>query len=271
MVAHTTTVAPRVDVRNDARRSFIATALAIISIVPMLVACGKAASDSPSQGRSWAEIAKLPDWSGVWEFDFRTGTKPESPPKLTPKAEAQSKAFVDGRARGENLQSVLANCVPPGLVGIMAQPYPVELLFTPGKVTIAIETHSQMRRIFTDGRPHPDDPDPTWYGHSIGHWEGDTLVADSVALDPAAPPDDITGPPGVRLSEKTHIVEKFRTIDDTHLRITTTIEDPETFVEPWTIVRTYLRHRDWDMQEYICQQNNRDSADSEGRPGLKLD
>jgi hypothetical protein len=236
-----------------------------------MVACGQSASGSSPQGRTWAEIAKLPDWSGVWEFDFRTGTKSESPPKLTPRADAESKAFVGGRARGENLQSVLANCVPPGLIGIMAQPYPIEFLFTPGKVTIAIETHSQMRRIFTDGRPHPEDPDPAWHGHSIGRWEGDTLVTDSVALDPTAPLDDLTGPPGIRLSEKTHVVERIRAIDDAHLRITTTIEDPETFLEPWTIVRTYLRHRDWDLREYICQQNNRDGTDSEGRPSFKLE
>ncbi len=266
-----TTTAMRIDVLKAARRSPTAAALVIIAIVPLVAACGQSASDSPPQGRSWAEIAKLPDWGGVWEFDFRTGTKSQSPPKLTQKAEAESKAFVDGRARGENLQSVLANCVPPGLIGIMAQPYPIEFLFTPGKVTIAIETHSQMRRIFTDGRAHPDDPDPAWQGHSIGRWEGDTLVADSVALDPTAPLDDQTGPPGIRLGEKTHVVERIRTIDDVHLQITTTIEDPTTFVEPWTIVRTYLRHRDWDMREYICQQNNHDAADSEGRPGLKLD
>lgn len=261
----------RTDVlKRGANRWSIVTALMIVLIVP-IVASGQSASGSSPQGRSWAEIAKLPDWSGVWEFDFRTGTKSESPPKLTPRADAESKAFVSGRARGENLQSVLANCVPPGLIGIMAQPYPIEFLFTPGKVTIAIETHSQMRRIFTDGRPHPEDPDPAWHGHSIGRWEGDTLVADSVALDPTAPLDDLTGPPGIRLSEKVHVVERIRAIDDAHLRITTTIEDPETFLEPWTIVRTYLRHRDWDLREYICQQNNRDGTDSEGRPSFRLE
>jgi len=259
-----------IDALKGARRSSIAAALLMISIVPM-VACEQSPSGSSPQGRTWAELPKLPDWSGVWEFDFRTGTKSESPPKLTPRADAESKAFVGGRARGENLQSVLANCVPPGLIGIMAQPYPIEFLFTPGKVTIAIETHSQMRRIFTDGRPHPEDPDPAWHGHSIGRWEGDTLVADTVALDPTAPLDDQTGPPGIRLSDKAHVVERIRAIDDAHLRITTKIEDPETFVEPWTIVRTYLRHRDWDIREYICQQNNRDAADEKGRPGFKLD
>jgi hypothetical protein len=270
MVVQTTTVAPTIDVRKGARCSSIAAALAIISIVPMVVACSKSASDSPPQGRSWAEIAKLPDWSGVWEFDFWTGTKSETPAKLTPPTDAKSKTFVAARARGENLQSAVANCIPPGLLGIMAQPYPIEFLFTPGKVTIAIETHSQMRRIFTDGRPHPDDPDPAWHGHSIGRWEGDTLVADTVALDPMVPLDDQTGLLGVGLSQKAHVVERIRMVDDGHLRITTTVDDPENFLEPWTFVRTYLRHRDWDLRDYICEQNNHDGADSQGRPTFEV-
>ena len=66
--------------------------------------------------------------------------------------------------------------------GIMTQPYPMEFLFTPGKVTIMIEAYSQWRQIFTDGRKHPEDPDLTFNGHSIGHWEGDTLVVDTVGF-----------------------------------------------------------------------------------------
>lgn len=261
----------RTDVpKRGANRSSIAVVLMLVLIVP-LVASGQSASGSSPQGRTWAEIPALPDWSGVWELTFTPSTTSGSPPELTPKAAAQSKVFLEGRARGENLQSVLANCVPPGLIGIMAQPYPIEFLFTPGKVTIAIETHSQMRRIFTDGRSHPEDPDLSWHGHSVGRWESDTLVVDTIGLDPAAPLDDLTGPPGIRLGGEAHVVERISTVDDALLRITTTIDDPETFLKPWTIVRSYQRQRDWDIREYICQQNNRDAADSQGRPSIKLD
>ena len=66
--------------------------------------------------------------------------------------------------------------------GIMGQPYPMEFLLTPGQVTIVIEAYNQIRHIYTDGRPLPEDPDPTFYGTSVGHWEGDTLVAETVGF-----------------------------------------------------------------------------------------
>jgi hypothetical protein len=113
------------------------------------------------QGTSWSSIARLPDWSGVWELDWRggSGRGATSPPKLTPEYAAREEAYRDAQKRGENQQTDTANCVPPGMPQIMTQPYPVEFLFTPGKVTVVIEAYSQMRRIFIDGRPHLDDPD----------------------------------------------------------------------------------------------------------------
>ena len=77
-----------------------------------------------------------------------------------------------------------ANCLPPGMPGIMGQPYPMEFLLTPGQVTILIEAYNQIRHIYTDGRELPDDPDPTFHGTSVGHWEGDTLVVETVGFSP---------------------------------------------------------------------------------------
>ncbi len=250
-----------------ADRPSTVAALMIVLIAP-IAACTQSAPGSSPQGRNWAEIAKLPDWSGVYELEFA----PQSPAELTPKAAERSKAYAERLARGENITSEIANCVPPGLIGIMAQPYPIEFLFTPGKVTIAIETHSQMRRIFTDGRSHSEDPDLFWQGNSIGRWEGDTLVVDTIGLDPAAPPGDQIMPPGLRFTDKAHVVERIQMVDDdTRIRITTTVDDPEVLLKPWTFVRNYLRHRDWDIREYTCQQNNRDAADSEGRASIRLE
>src|SRR5581483_11507581 len=123
-------------------------------------------------------IAKLPDWSGVWELDWQGGGggRNAAPPKLTPEYAARAEKYREEQKHGEHQQTDTANCVPPGMPQIMTQPYPVEFLFTPGKVTVAIEAYSQMRRIFTDGRKLPEDPDPSFQGYSVGHWEGDTLV-----------------------------------------------------------------------------------------------
>ena len=145
------------------------------------------------------------------------------------------------------------------------QPYPVEFLFTPGKVTVAIEAYSQMRRIFVDGREHQEDPDPTYQGDSIGHWEGDTLVVDSIGFIPNS-----YIAPGVHHSDEMRIEEHIRRVAPDTMEIRQTIIDPKALLEPWTVTRVYKRHTDWDIKEYICNQNNRDSADAEGRADINL-
>jgi hypothetical protein len=218
----------------------------------------------------WAALAKLPDWSGVWQPTFMRpapGEKRGPPPKpvLTPAAQKLADAFEEGKKHGENLQNQLANCVPPGMPGIMSMPYPIEWLFTPGRVTLAIETESQVRRIYMDGRALPTDPDPQFNGTSIGHWEGDTLVVDTVGLTP-----EITFTGGVHPSDKMTIHETYRLKDPETLVGTITLTDPETLAQPYTINAAWTRHRDWTMREYVCQENNRDAADAEGRPSMSL-
>ena len=141
------------------------------SQVALAQAPPKASSASP-QGDTWASIAKLPDWGGIWEVTFgggaRGGPRPEGP-ALTPAYEAKLKEYQDAQKRGDIQDTPAANCVPNGMPAIMTQPYPMEILFTPGKVTIMIEAYSQWRQVFTDGRKHPEDPDLTFNGHSIGH------------------------------------------------------------------------------------------------------
>jgi hypothetical protein len=101
--------------------------------------------------------------------------------------------------------------------GIMGQPYPMEFLLTPGKVTIVIEAYQQVRHIYTDGRPLPDDPDLKFHGTSIGRWEGDTLVVDTVGFSPLT---ELTR--YVSFSPKARIVERFRLTDPDTMSIETT-------------------------------------------------
>jgi hypothetical protein len=212
-----------------------------------------------------------PDLGGVWEVTFGTRTRPGAgapePPALTPDYAQRLAAFQATQAQGENEESPQANCVPPGMPGIMNQPYPMELLFTPGKITIVIEAYSQTRRIFMDGRKHPDDPDLTYNGHSIGHWDGDTLVVDSVGFTP----DTALGPSqGYRHSDQMHIVERFRLTAPDTMEVVTTIDDARALVKPFTSTKILKRHRDWDIAEYICEQNNRNLATEKGKAGIIL-
>jgi hypothetical protein len=250
-----------------------ALASALSGCSPREEAAAVAAAPAGLPGATYADIPKLPDWSGVWEparmARPAAGSGPPPPPKLTPAYAKQYEAFQEKNRTtpGINFVSDVANCVPAGLPGSMLQPYPIEFLFTPGRVTIIIETYSLVRRIYTDGRKFPDDPDLTYQGTSIGKWEGDTLVVETIGILPeTSPMNGITGH-----SDKMRIIERMRLVEPDLLEIQTTREDPEVFVEPYTTTARYQRHRDWEIMEYVCAQNNRDQLDEQGNAAIDLE
>jgi hypothetical protein len=223
----------------------------------------------------WAAVAKLPDFTGVWEASFggpagrggggrgRAGGAPAFPagPQLTAAYAEKRRA---NQAKGAE-DSQTANCLPPGMPGIMGQPYPMEFLLTPGLVTIVIEAYSQVRHIYTDGRPLPDDPDPKFFGTSIGRWDGGTLVAETVGFSPAT--EIVAGTPH---SDKMKIVERFTLADPDTMTIETTVTDPDALTAPYTTTRTLRRHRAWTLAEYICEENNRNFVDQNGKAGINI-
>jgi hypothetical protein len=237
----------------------VSAALGPVPIAQSVLLKAPAAAD-------WAALARLPDFTGVWETAPRGGRGGRgagrgSAPALTEEYASRRAAALanppeDGPA---------ANCLPPGMPGIMGQPYPMEFLMTPGQVTILIEAYNQIRHIYTDGRKLPDDPDPTFHGTSVGRWEGDTLVAETVGFSPLT---QIAS--GVSHSDKMRIVERFRLADPETMNIETTISDPEALTSPYTTSLTLKRHRDWTLAEYICEQNNRNFVDEHGKAGIKL-
>lgn len=220
----------------------------------------------------WTALAKLPDFGGVWETGGGggggraggaargRGAGPAGP-QLTPAAEAARKALQSKGAE----DSQTANCLPPGMPGIMGQPYPMEFLLTPGKVTIVIEAYQQVRHIYTDGRPLPSDPDPKFHGTSVGRWQGDTLVVESVGFSPLT---QLMA--NVAHSGQMKIVERFRLADADTMTIETTITDPGVLTAPYVSNRTLRRHRDWTIAEYICEENNRNFTDASGKAGINL-
>jgi len=182
-------------------------------------------------------------------------------PSLTPEAAARRKQL---QSRGRE-DSQTANCVPPGMPGIMGQPYPMEFLLTPGQVTIVIEAYMQVRHIYTDGRALPDDPDLTFHGTSVGHWEGDALVVDTIGFSPLT---ELAG--NVPHSGKMRIRERFTLTDPDTMSIETTITDPDVLTAPYTSTRVLRRHRSWTIAEYVCQENNRNFVDDKGKAGVIL-
>ena len=149
-----------------------------------------AAEDSinpPPTPRDWQAIAKLPDWSGVWTpvISDQVAQEKTNPPPWSPQVAKQMQHMYAEEKAGRPFP-IIDHCFPTGMPSWMLITHnALEILFTPGRVTILGEGDgNRLRRIYTDGRPHPADPDPSFHGHSIGHWEGDTLVVDTVGLLP---------------------------------------------------------------------------------------
>ena len=223
----------------------------------------------------YQDLDKLPDWGGVWivAFQRRAAGAPAAPAQEPIKPKGIYKDRVEaGRAyaaahNGEPLLDV-SSCTAPGTPSIMGTgQYPIEFLFTPGRVTTLHEAWTGQRRIYTDGRGHipADELELSFYGDSIGHWEGDTLVIDTVGLAPESILED-----GVQHSEKMRIVERWRLSDPNVLEIRTRIEDPGVLAQPWEYVGRYARHADWHIAEYICEQNNRNSVNEKGEAGIRI-
>ena len=110
------------------------------------------------------------------------------------------------------------------------------------------------RQIYLDGRPHPKNEDPTWYGHSVGHWEGDTLVIDRVGFNAIGWLDG----DGHHNTEALHVVERMRRPDYGHLEVSMTFEDPAVLKAPWTVTRLSILAPEEDVKEYACNENNVD-------------
>ena len=190
-----------------------------------------------------------PDLSGVYGYGQAPGGRggpPPTPPVLKPGAEK----FKVVRPADDTGQ--YSSCMPPGIPQSFFVPYYTQIIQAPKHVVIAHEYLNLHRIIPTDGRPHPPDPDPSWMGNAVGHWDGDTLVVDSIGYN------DKTEINGYRHTESLHIVERFSRPDVNTLSYEATIEDPNVFAQPWVIKRTFPLLPEYDaLNEFVCE-NNRD-------------
>ncbi len=147
-----------------------------------------------------------------------------------------------------------ARCLPPGVPRMTTTPYPFRIMQTPGLTLIVYEGGAHVwRQIFTDGRPHAADPNPSWLGDSIGHWEGDTFVIDTVGLNGKAWLDES----GLPTTESLHVIERIQRPDYGHLVIENIVDDPKAYTKPWSFT-THPVMLKGELMEYICQENNRD-------------
>jgi hypothetical protein len=252
-------------------RGVLILSLGVLAQLAAWPACAadKEPIDAAPTAQDWQALAKLPDWSGTWTpaISDQAAQERTNPPPWKPQIAKQIAHMYAEEEAGRPFP-IIDHCFPTGMPSWMLITHNAfEVLFTPGRVTILGEGDgNRMRRIYTDGRPHPADPDPSFHGHSIGHWEGNTLVVDTVALLPQAYLA-VSEAVGVPNNGDMHIVERL------HLQGADTLYDDleinanKVLSKPWRTTRKYYRQRGlkFDILEGVCQQGTyTDAVDKNG-------
>jgi len=188
-----------------------------------------------------------PDLSGVW-LPVLTSFLGE-PPRLTPWAEAEMKQRKERKELPPQTR-----CLPMGL-GFQGFFIEFRIMQSPELVAMINGNSDPARQFYLDGRSHPKDPNPSFMGHSIGHWDGDTLVVDTVGFNNRV----WLGLGDYPQTETLHVSERYRRPDLGHLEVEITYEDPVAYKKPWTTKQVHsLAPKDLEMYEYVCTENNRD-------------
>jgi hypothetical protein len=200
------------------------------------VACGAHCSDIDIQniGREFLNIA----------YRFKGGL-----PYQPWAAQLVQKRKVDNAAGDPNIR-----CMPRGALRIWTDDYYKRIIQSTGRLVILTERNMQYRQIFTDGRPLPTDPNPTWNGYSTGKWEGDTMVVQSIGFR-----DDLwLDSAGNPLTNAAKVTEKIRRPNYGTLEIEITVDDPKAYTAPWSVKLTQPLVLDSELLDYYCLENEKD-------------
>jgi hypothetical protein len=210
----------------------------------------------------------IPDITGSWERARDPSIPAQSQPPLKAQYlkewQAKMQAIREANAKGQPIAERVVSCLPDGMPGMMAGPFPMEVLQSKGQVTIIQEAYTQVRRILLD---HPaktvDDVEPGFYGFSVGHWDKGTLTVDTIGVR-----EDVTYQ-NVPHSKDMHIKERFSLGSNGLLLDEITIEDSTHLEKPWTFTFGFRRMADYQLLEYICE-DNREYADEKGVQQIRI-
>lgn len=184
-------------------------------------------------------------------FDFPLGQEPFQP--------AAAASF---RQRMQSGQKPPTLCPPPSLPLMDLVPGPFKLVPTPGLFLMLYEGDTSFfRQVYTDGRKLPSDPQPSWLGYSVGKWEGDWLVIDTVGFNDKGVLDAMGHP----RSESMHLTERFRRRDFGHMDVEITVDDPKTYAKPVTVKVSHRLLPDTDIIESFCSEGEKDLAHMPGK------
>jgi hypothetical protein len=179
--------------------------------------------------------------------------------------EAEQKAAKEADARGQPLYTDYVKCLPDGMPSMMVAMFPMEVLQTPGQVTMVQEAYNQVRRIYLNEKQIPiEDAEPGYWGHSVGHWEGDTLLVDTVGIKEKVRFRGVPHSDQMRIHERIHM--SSADFFEDHI----TIEDPVYLTQPWSFTYAYKRLPHYKMLEYVCDSNREYKDPDTGGTRLRL-
>src|SRR5215831_19544111 len=210
----------------------------------------------------------VPDITGSWDRarDPSIPAPPQPPLKPQPLKEWQAKqqAIREANAKGKPIAERVVACLPDGMPGMMAGPFPLEILQSKGQVTVIEEAYTQVRRILLDRQQKPvDEIEPGFYGRSVGHWESGTLTVDTAGIKDNVIYQNVPHSKDVRIKERISLGANGI------LRDEITVEDPGTLEKPWTFTFGFRRMQDYQLLEYICE-DNREYADTNGVQQIRI-
>ena len=214
----------------------------------------------PPTAADWANIAKLPDWSGVWNpnvTDQDAQVKTNMPP-WKPEIAAKIQKMLEEEKAGRPAP-IVVSCLPESMPAWMLISHnAVEILFTPGRVTMLGESDgNRLRRIYTDGRGHTEEGDVSFHGHSTGRWEGDTLVVETVNIKPQTM-FAVNEAAGVPNNGDMKVIERIHLVGADVLHFEMEITAPKVLTKPWKTTRIWFRQRarKYDIAEGVCLEGN---------------
>jgi hypothetical protein len=221
---------------------------------------GKVDLKAPAQRTAYGK----PDLSGFWMpedsvkhlLNLAADLKPEDVPLQT-----WARDVYNARIANNGKDHPGASCLPSGIPEKDNIPDGLKLVQTEDLVLLLHESRTIYRQIFTDGRPLPKNPQPTWMGYSIGHWDKDQLVVETIGQN-GKTWLDMRGLPG---TEALRVTERFSRPNIGHMNIDVTIDDPRAYTKPWTVQLAWTLLPDTDLIESICEENNRDPAHMVGK------
>jgi hypothetical protein len=218
----------------------------------------------PDNKEAYGVNAGKPDFGGLakgmWNLPYivnmaTQGRNVDGTAPVVPPCKPEAVKIFQQRQKDDMKDDPEGFCLPPGIPRMMYTPYPAEIFQMPDRIVFIYEGGAHVWRIiWMDGRQLSKDPNPTFLGESVGHWEGDTLVVNSFGFNTETWLDAAGHPHG----EQMKVTEKYTRPDMNTIRLEATIADPEFYTAPWTVVTTATWRPGQELMEYICQENNRD-------------